>query len=136
MLGLTGALALQLACLSEAVYNEARGISYHEMVLVGAVVHNRVLDGRWGDSYCDVIESPNQFSYLPEGTKAGHLPMYEDEAKERAMEAAYSVLMLDNRPYFDNILYYHTPSVKPSWDYSKLRTLDVGESYHEYYGDR
>lgn len=136
MLGLTGALALQLACLSEAVYNEARGVSYHEMVLVGTVVHNRVLDGRWGDDHCSVIEYPYQFSYLPHGTRAGHLPMYEVGAKKKAMEVAYSVLMLDTRPYFDNILYYHTPSVKPSWDYSKLKTLDVGESYHEFYGDR
>jgi len=128
--------SIQFYCLSEAIYNEARGESYDEMVKVGVVIHNRSIDGRWGDTYCDVVEAPYQFSYLNGTSGVGSVPMNNKSALDRVMKAAYSVYTLDKRPYLDNILYYHTDEVSPNWDYSKIIHLTDHDGTHVYYADR
>lgn len=125
--------SIQFMCLSEALYHEARGEGYHEMVKVGVVIHNRTLDPRWPDDICGVIEQPYQFSYR--NGKTGRLPTPNKEAYRHAQEAALAVYTLDNRPYLRNILYFHTPESSPDWDYAKIDHVGALDSAHLYYRD-
>ncbi len=128
-------LAAQLACMTEALYYEGRSEGYRGMVAIGAVIHNRVLDSRWEDTVCKVIEQPEQFSYLPNGAEAGSMPMPETEAKEKAEQAAYAVLSAsDGTPLMNNILYYHADYVIPNWDFDLLRRSFTYQT-HIFYED-
>lgn len=129
-------LSAAFSCLSEAMYAEARGDGYHGMIAVGAVIHNRVLDERWPNSFCDVIEQPNQFSYLPLGKDAGaYINMLDEpEAKEKAERAAYAILTSREEPLLENILYYHRDDVTPDWDFNIL--VEISRyNRHVFYGD-
>lgn len=128
-------LAAQLACMTEAMYYEARSEGYRGMIIIGAVVHNRVLDSRWEDTVCGVIEEPSQFSYLPDGAEAGTLNLPNEVAKEKAEQAAYALLSSSNgMPMFDNILYYHAEYVLPNWNFDLLEYKFTYET-HIFYGD-
>lgn len=130
-------LAVQLNCLAEAVFAEARGEPYAGQVLVAGVIKNRVLDDRFEDDFCKVIEQPWQFSFVQEVSEAQLERSMEEEAKawERAQNVAYSVLNSGSEPLFGNILYYHADSVSPAWDYSKIEEVDV-VGHHVFYVDK
>lgn len=128
--------SIQFYCLSEAIYHEARSESYAEQVKVGVVIHNRVLDGRWGDSHCSVVEWPYQFSYLNNTQGVGSVPMREEEALDNVLRAAYSVYTLDQRPHLDNILYYHHNTITPNWDFNKIEREAQHDGTHVFYSDR
>ncbi len=53
---------MQLACLSEAIYFEARGESLAGQAAVGLTIMNRALDE---GTVCDVVRRPGQFTYQP-----------------------------------------------------------------------
>lgn len=127
-------LASQLMCMTEAVYYESRGEAIEGMELVAAVVHNRALDYRWEDTYCDVIEEPYQFSYLG-SRSSGTLPMPNKVAKTVAHDIAEDTVQHDE-PIKDNVLYFHRYDQKPKdWNFSLLRSLGrTGD--HIYYTDR
>ena len=46
----------EVTCLAENIYFEARAESYSGKAAVGNVTRNRVLDSRWPDSYCAVVQ--------------------------------------------------------------------------------
>lgn len=125
--------SIQFLCLTEALYHEARSEGYHEMVKVGVVIHNRVLDDNFPDDYCSVVDQPYQFSYR--NGRISRSPMHNEEAKLNAAMAAYSVYTLDDRPYLENILYFHGAHIRPRWDFSKLRWLPALDSTHRFYAN-
>lgn len=129
-------LSAAFSCLSEAMYAEARGDGYHGMIAVGAVIHNRVLDDRWPNTFCGVIEQPHQFSYLPSGYEAGEYVNMsaEPEAKEKAERAAYTILTSGEEPLLENVLYYHRDDVSPNWDFDLLVQISK-YNRHIFYGD-
>lgn len=127
-------IALQISCLSEALYYEARGEGYQGMKAVAAVIHNRVLDDRWEDTYCGVIEEPSQFSYL-RGRPAGSLPMHESQPSKVAEEIAADIVVNAEEPLMGNALYFHATHVKPRWNYNLLATVtQMGR--HIFYSDK
>jgi spore germination cell wall hydrolase CwlJ-like protein len=129
-------IAVQINCLAEAIFAEARGEDYAGQVLVAGVIKNRVLDERFEDNFCKVIEQPYQFSFVHEISREKlEMSITEEEAAwERAQNIAYSVVNSGVEPLFDNILYYHADYVEPAWDYSKLvQSSAVGS--HIFYKD-
>lgn len=52
-----------IKCLAENIYHEARGEPVKGRYAVAHVTANRVKDGSWGNSLCDVIRQPHQFSW-------------------------------------------------------------------------
>lgn len=123
------ALAPQLDCMTEAIYHEARGEPWGGMVAVGLVLKNRVLAEEFPDTPCGVVEQPRQFSYIYQKSDRG---MYEEDARERAHKAAYAVLNSPPWPSMDNVLFFHTTAVKPSWDYTRIKH-EVTIGNHKFY---
>ena len=77
---------------TEAVYFEARGEPFHGQLAVATVIMNRVYDGRWGDTVCDVVNQPSQFSYMSDGKPE---TMTKPLAMQTAREVADCVLTYD-----------------------------------------
>ena len=109
--------ALQVACLTQALYHEARGESIAGQEMVAQVIRNRVHSPMFPDDYCSVIKQPGQFSFNP------NKGMIERGAYERAHDVAVNV-MADNVRYSPvdyDVISYHTSSVNPRWNPSKLK---------------
>lgn len=91
-----------IMCLSHAIHHEARGEGVEGQVAVGWVVINRsrVL-GRYGDTICDVVYSPKQFSGIDKQM------MLKIEYSEATMEVATLVYAGWLEDPTDGALYYY-----------------------------
>jgi len=122
------------ACLTEALYFEARGESVKGMFAVAEVILNRVDNAGYPDSVCGVINQGTgaryqcQFTYNCDGRAE---VFNEPRAYERVGKVAK--LMLDGfaRQLTDGATHYHTKSVNPSWARVYPRTATIG--YHHFY---
>lgn len=121
----------QLECLQQAIYHEARSESFKGQVMVGYVIKARMLDPRWEDTYCKVIEEPRQFSFIDE---IGYAGMNEPRSRELAEQIAWMVITSPS-PFPTCMLYYHGDYVEPNWDYSKIDVYDH-EGSHIFYLDK
>jgi spore germination cell wall hydrolase CwlJ-like protein len=122
------------ACLSEALYFEARGESVKGQFAVAEVILNRVDSGRFPNTVCGVINQGTgrkyqcQFTYTCDGHEE---VVHEKQAYARVAKVAQ--LMLDGAPrtLTDNATYYHTKAVRPSWSRKFARTTTIG--VHHFY---
>lgn len=120
------------ACLSEALYFEARGESFAGISAVAEVILNRKDSVRFPSSVCSVISQGVggkrgcQFSYKCDGRKE---VFNEPAAYVRVGKIAR--LMLDDEitAKTGGALYYHTKSVRPSWSRKFRRTAQVGAHF-------
>lgn len=119
-------IAMQMACLSEALYYEARGEGYDGLRAVAAVIHNRAVHSRWEDDYCSVLEEPHQFSYLGNNA-AGSMPMTDNDSVEKINNIVEDFMeTVDNTPVMENVLYFHNSSMTPSdWNFDLLRRVKI-----------
>lgn len=53
--------------ITEAVYFEARGESFHGKLAVATVIMERYHSGKFGETVCDVVNAKSQFSYYWDG---------------------------------------------------------------------
>lgn len=121
------ALAMEpadLLCLSRNVYHEARDQGAEGMHAVAYVTTRRLRDGRWGATYCEVVRSPNQFSWYSDGKPDAPKDMV---AFRRALAAAVNVV-LERVPDPSNsaAYYYAHDLVQPRWAKDMLITARVG----------
>lgn len=122
------------ACLTEALYFEARGESARGLFAVAEVIMNRVDNSGYPDTVCGVINQGTgeryqcQFTYNCDGRAEVY---NEPQAYERVGKVAK--LMLDGLPRVltDGATHYHTKSVSPSWARVYPRTTTIG--YHHFY---
>lgn len=122
------------ACLSEALYFEARGETTKGIFGVAEVILNRVDDRRFPNSVCGVINQGTgeryrcQFTYTCDGRPE---TIKEIAAYERVGKVAS--IMLDGAPrtLTDGATHYHTKSVNPKWSRVFPRTTTIG--YHHFY---
>lgn len=117
------------ACLTEALYFEARGESFSGISAVAEVIMNRKVSKKFPNSICGVISQGVggkrgcQFSYKCDGKAE----VYK-ELKAYARVAKMARLKLDGRlkKITDGALFYHTTAVRPSWSRKFHRTAKVG----------
>lgn len=119
----------QWACLTEALYFEARGESVKGMFAVAEVILNRVDDPRFPSTVCGVVNQGTgklyrcQFTYTCDG-----LP--ETMADKRAQKRVGKVarLMLDGaaRRLTGGATHYHTRAVNPRWSKVFPKTAAIG----------
>ncbi len=122
------------ACLTEALYFEARGEKVKGIFGVAEVILNRVDDRRFPNSVCGVINQGTgeryrcQFTYTCDGRPE---TIKELSAYERVGKVAR--IMLDGAPrtLTEGATHYHTKSVKPKWSRVFPRTTTIG--YHHFY---
>ena len=112
------------ACLSLALYHEARGEKLLGQLMVAKVIVNRMESPRWPSSMCNVITQDRQFSFY----RKGKTQKPRDEAAW-AKAQALAVKIINNPdilPYTDAD-HYHTVNVRPVWRGKLYRIVRVGQ---------
>ncbi len=112
-----GYTAQSHACLSEALYHEARGTPDDGLRAVGEVILNRATDSRFPASICGVIDQRYngscQFSY-----RCDSIPndVY-NEPNELARVQAVALTLLTNRQadITNGALFFHAARMTPGW---------------------
>lgn len=124
----------QWACLTEALYFEARGESIEGQFAVAEVILNRAESRRFPNTVCKVINQGTgkrhrcQFSYNCDGLAE---VMNDRKAYERMGKIAQVMLNGGPRDLTDGATYYHAKYVNPNWARTFTRTATVGQ--HHFY---
>lgn len=118
-----------LACLTEAIYFEARGEPFDGQVAVAEVVLNRVDSQYWPRTVCGVVNQGSerktgcQFSYTCDGSsrKVPNVP-----AARLARQIATVMLQGAPRRLTGHATHYHADYVDPSWNRTMETTAIIG----------
>ncbi|PIB24510.1 hypothetical protein BFP76_04730 [Amylibacter kogurei] len=120
------------ACLTEALYFEARGETVKGMFAVAEVIINRRASKRFPNSVCGVISQGShrknacQFSYKCDG----HAEVYhEPRAYNMVGKIAKIALSRKASPLTKGATFYHAKSVNPKWSRAFSRTAQIGAHY-------
>lgn len=117
------------ACLSEALYFEARGETVKGQFAVAEVIKNRVASSRFPDTYCGVIRQGTgkrfqcQFTYTCDGREE---VIAEKQAYMRVSKVARAVIDGVAGNLTDGATYYHNTTVKPRWARRFTQTARIG----------
>lgn len=91
--------------ITELVYFEARNQDFRGQLAVATVAMNRLYSGRWGDTICDVVDSPKQFSYMSDGLME---VMLDKNAEAEARDVADCVVKSRcSHAALDGVLHYY-----------------------------
>lgn len=122
---------LDVFCLAKNMYHEAKGEGQIGMMAVAQVTLNRLKTGIWGNTVCDVVMSPYQFSWtLKKDIKWKHP---KGEHWENAKAMAENVLKKGARlKTLSNALYFHATYVNPRWASQRYMVSQIGNHifYH------
>jgi spore germination cell wall hydrolase CwlJ-like protein len=113
-------------CLAKNIYHEAGVEPIEGKFAVAQVTLNRLKQGRWGHSICDVVHSKAQFSWTLNKRKVQEQPKGELWAESQAV--ARTVLDKGVRvPSLAQSTYYHADYVKPLWSKSVVKIQQIGQ---------
>ncbi len=119
------------ACLSLALYHEARGEPLLGQLMVARVIVNRMKSPRWPSSMCNVITQDRQFSFY----RKGNAPKPRDEvAWAKAQKLATDIINDPNILPPSTVNHYHTPNVHPVWRKGLHRVARIGNHIFYSYG--
>ena len=111
------------ACLSLALYHEARGEPLLGQLMVAKVIVNRMESRRWPSSMCNVITQDRQFSFY----RKNNTPKPRDEvAWAKAQKLATDIINDPNILPPSTVNHYHTPNVHPVWRKGLHRIARIG----------
>ena len=122
------------ACLTEALYFEARGETVKGQFAVAEVILNRVSSPSFPDTICGVINQGTgrkfacQFTYTCDGRAE---VIREPKAYEMVGKVAKMVIDGLPRTLTDGATFYHTKAVRPRWSRVFERTATIG--VHHFY---
>lgn len=128
-LGLHGGNDVELDCLAEAVYYEARSEDTVGQLAVAEVVMNRVANPHYPKTVCGVVfqgqyrETGCQFTFTCDGSRA--VRPY-GVSWDRARDIALHVLLGLNTPVTNKATHYHTDYVNPYWAAGMVETKVIG----------
>jgi spore germination cell wall hydrolase CwlJ-like protein len=116
-----------LQCLAKNIYHEAGVESKQGKFAVAQVTLNRLQQGEWGRSICDVVYAPAQFSWTLYKSKRHEQPKGRTWEDSRAVALA----VLDDGyrvPSLEAATYYHADYIKtPLWAKSVAKIQQVGQ---------
>jgi ribosomal protein L35AE/L33A len=121
--------AREHACLSQAIYYEARGETQRGQVAVAEVIMNRVRSQHYPDTVCAVVYQGSerstgcQFTFTCDGS-LGQRP--RGRGWDRAQRVATAVLLGYTRPITQHATHYHTNAINPVWSSGLVETTKVG----------
>ena len=118
--------AKDVMCLAYSIYREAGNLAPSAQYAVGQVHINRLLEGSWGDSLCEVVFAKAQFSWTLEKKKV----IWSDKQRFFAREIAEGLVKSLNSK---RILHYHANYVKPKWGKQSKAVAMAGP--HIFYKD-
>ena len=121
----------ELDCLARNVFYEAGVEDMEGKLVVAQVTHNRLEVGRWGETICEVVYAPAQFSWtaIP-GLAPPSGPLWRESKR-----AAREFLAGARVPGLEQALFYHADYIEPpDWAANKQRLAQVGR--HIFYKPR
>ncbi|WP_299729708.1 cell wall hydrolase [uncultured Tateyamaria sp.] len=126
------------ACLTEALYFEARGETLKGQFAVAEVIMNRVKSSRFPDNICAVINQGTgrkyqcQFTYTCDGNPD---TIREKGAYRNVGKVARAVMDGRAPALTSGATHYHTTAVRPKWSrvYSKTAAIGVHVFYRHTY---
>ena len=111
-----------ISCLAKNIYFEAGTESMLGKLAVAQVTINRVKNGYWGDTICDVVHAKDQFSWT---NKDEHIIDKDSLAYKDSLSAAKKALAERRQlRVLRHALFYHADYVKPNW---ADRTQKIGQ---------
>jgi len=111
------------ACLSLALYHEARGEPLQGQLMAARVIINRMQSPRWPSSMCGVITQDRQFSFY----RKDNTPKPRDEvAWAKAQKLATDIINDPNILPYSTADHYHTIDVHPVWRRKLHRVARIG----------
>ena len=127
-----------MACLSEALYFEARGETLKGQFAVAEVIMNRVKSSRFPDNLCAVINQGTgrkyqcQFTITCDGSPE---TISEPAAYENVGKVARAVMDGRAPALTSGATHYHTTAVNPRWSrvYTKTAAIGVHVFYRHTY---
>ncbi len=118
----------QHACLSQAIYYEARGETQRGQIAVAEVIMNRARSGYYPASICGVVYQGShrstgcQFTFTCDGS-LNQRP--RGRAWDRAQRVATAVMLGYTRPITQGATHYHTHAVNPVWNSGLVETTSI-----------
>lgn len=113
-------------CLAKNIYHEAGVEPIEGKFAVAQVTLNRLKEGRWGRSICDVVYAKAQFSWTLYKKKRYEQP--KGPLWEESQQVARFVLDRGVRvPSLAQSTYYHADYVKPVWVKSVAKIQQIGQ---------
>lgn len=129
---------VELNCLAEAIYHEARGESIEGQLAVAKVILNRKSSNRYPNTVCKVINQQLvkgvwQFSY--KGDKKVLGKPIDKKSFDKAMKIAVLSYKLheEGKDILPKVMYYHTVNVNPSWARSNKLKFVKQIGRHKFY---
>lgn len=122
----------EVRCLALNIFHEAALEPYSGKVAVAQVTHNRLKNGRWGNTWCEVIYSPAQFSWTLSKSKREMNP--KGQKWNESIDAAYDYVMGGLRIHgLEQSLHYHATWMEqyPRWSRTKVAVREIGQ--HVFY---
>lgn len=117
-------------CLARNVFYEAGVESYVGKVSVATVTYNRLVAGKWGDSFCKVVHQKNQFSWTNKNVETPHGPLWE--ASKDAVVAFSKGIRVTKIEKSDH---YHATYINPpAWANRMKFKARIGN--HVFYAER
>ena len=102
-----------ITCLAKNIYFEAATEPMLGKMAVAQVTINRVKNGYWGDTVCDVVNAKDQFSWT---NKDDHTIDKQSLAYQDSVLAAKRALAERRRlRVLKHALFYHADYVSPDW---------------------
>ena len=119
-------------CLAKNIFHEAGIEPVEGKFAVAQVTLNRLREGRWGDSICDVVYAHKQFSWtlqqrLVQQKPRGILWEESQQVAKRVLVNGYRV------PSLATSNHYHADYVDPLWRKGMKRIRKIGQ--HIFYKD-
>ena len=116
-----GEVDADLRCLAGAIYFESKGEPLTGQLAVAEVILNRADAGRFGDSICDVVKQPGQFSFV----RGGRMPSIDQS--RRSWHTALAVAKVAMNDAWDgsvgDALYFHARRASPNWGRVKVASI-------------
>ncbi|MFW2850991.1 cell wall hydrolase [Sphingomonas sp. TX0543] len=111
-----------LRCLAGAIYYESKGEPLAGQLAVAEVILNRAGTSRFGDSVCDVVKQPGQFSFV----RSGRIPSVDQSRPAWRTALAVAKVAMNDAWESDagEALYFHARRVAPGW--SRVKVASIG----------
>jgi spore germination cell wall hydrolase CwlJ-like protein len=115
-----------IACMSQAIYHEARGESKLGKIAVGHVILNRIKQG-YGSNPCEIVATKNQFSWYGKQFSIKEEIIWKDCLR-------LSKDILDNKTLDPTLgsIFFHERNSRPKWKYKKVTVIGRHIFYKKY----
>jgi N-acetylmuramoyl-L-alanine amidase len=119
--------AKQFDCLARNIYWEALREPLIGQIAVANVTHNRLISGKWGHTFCDVVFAPKQFSW----TNNQKIRNAQPKNKKQWDRAKHSAMLFSNgvrvNKLYNTQFYYAEYIRKPKWANRMTKDAKIGQ---------